>query len=130
MNITKQIYIKINILFIYPNLELNMHKKDINLKDVLILFDRDWGISIFHNFRGYNNLIDDVEWLLERTTQKSRGFFIRPIKDNKNIGVWIGGYDYKGNNINKQDFLFGEKASAFSKIISDYIEHKISKKIS
>jgi hypothetical protein len=103
-------------------------EKNLELKDTLILFDRDLGVFLFQNFKGYNNLADDAEWLLERTPQKSRGFIIRPVHKDRHDGVWIGEYDYRGNQINRQDFLFDSGASAFCKIIRKYIAHKVSEK--
>jgi hypothetical protein len=94
--------------------------KELNLKDTVILFDRDEGISIFPNFRSYDNVIDDAEWLLERTPQKSRGFIIRPVSRKTKEGIWIGEYNHRDNQINRQDFSFDEEASNLNKTISDY----------
>jgi hypothetical protein len=102
--------------------------KNLELKDTLILFDRDLGVFLFQNFKGYNNLADDAEWLLERTPQKSRGFIIRPIHKDKHDGIWIGEYDYRGNQINRHDFLFDSDASVLCEIIRNYVAHKISEK--
>ena len=103
-------------------------EKNLELKDTMIMFDRDLGVSLFQNFKGYNNLADDAEWLLERTPQKSRGFIIRPVRKDHQDGVWIGEYDYRGNQINKQEFLFDSDASAFCVMIKNYSAHKISEK--
>jgi hypothetical protein len=103
-------------------------EKNLTLKDTMILFDRDLGLSVFQNFRGYNNLTDDAEWLLERTSQKSRGFLIRPMSKDKEEGVWIGEYDYGGSQINRQELIFSKTASVLSRLISDYADHKITEK--
>jgi O6-methylguanine-DNA--protein-cysteine methyltransferase len=103
-------------------------EKDLKLKDVIVLYDRDLGVSFFQNFRGYNDLADDAEWLLERTPQKSRGFIIRPIHKNKNNGIWIGEYDYRGNQVGRQNLLFDHEASAVSMLIENYSRHKVSEK--
>jgi hypothetical protein len=103
-------------------------EKDLKLKDMIVLYDRDLGVSFFQNFRGYNNLADDAEWLLERTPQKSRGFIIRPVHKNKQNGIWIGEYDHRGNQVGRQDFLFGQEASAVSMLIENYSRQKVSEK--
>jgi len=98
------------------------------LKDTVILFDRDQGISIFQNIRGYNNLTDDAEWLLERTPQKSRGFILRPISKDGQEGIWVGEYTHAGNQITRQDLIYNRNGSAMSKMISDYAAHKITER--
>jgi len=103
-------------------------KKELKLKDTIILFDRDSGVSIFQNFRGYNNLIDDAEWLLERTPQRSRGFLIRTVSTNGQDGIWIGEYDYNSSQIIRQDIIFDGNSFLLSKMISDYAAHKITEK--
>jgi len=97
------------------------------LTDTMILYDRDFGVSIFKNFRGYDSLLDDAEWLLERTPQRSRGFIMRVIlkKDGKK-GVWIGEYHQGEKQICQQDFLFDDSVEAIYKLIMDYINGKIS----
>ncbi|MEM2111563.1 MAG: hypothetical protein QXX08_06765 [Candidatus Bathyarchaeia archaeon] len=105
-----------------------MSARNLKLNDTIILFDRDLGISIFQNFRGYDNLIDDAEWLLERTPQKSRGFLIRPVNNDGRDGIWIGEYSYNSNKITRQDILFDRNASLLNKQISDYSAHKIAEK--
>jgi hypothetical protein len=100
----------------------------LKLKDTIILFDRDIELSIFQNFRGYDNLLDDAEWLLERTPEKSRGFLIRPVSGSKRDGLWIGEYSHGRSQIDRQDLLFGNNAFALSKVISDYADHKIARK--
>jgi len=103
-------------------------KEDLKLKDTIILFDRDLGLSIFQNFRGYNNLIDDAEWLLERTPQKSKGFIIRPVSKSEREGIWIGEYSRIDSQIKRQDLIFDSDAYLLNKIISDYAHHKITEK--
>jgi len=103
-------------------------KKDLELKDTMILFDRDIGLSIFQNFRGYNNLTDDAEWLLERTPQKSKGFLIRSVSRDNEEGIWIGEYNYGGNQIDRQDLIFNNVGSALSKLIAGYADRRISEK--
>jgi hypothetical protein len=114
--------------FSYPIWESELPDKNLELKDTMVLFDRDLGVSIFQNFKGYNDLADDAEWLLERTSQKSRGFIIRPVRKNNHDGLWIGEYDYRGNQINRQEFLFDSKASTLCLMIKNYVLHKVSEK--
>jgi len=102
--------------------------KELNLKETIILYDRDRGISIYPNFRSYDNLTDDAEWLLERTPQKSRGFIIRPITKHEQEGIWIGEYNCQGSQITRQEFLLCEKASSLGKVIADCFQRKITEK--
>jgi len=103
-------------------------EKDLKLGDTVILFDRDRGISIYQSFKGYSNLVDDAEWLLERTLQKSRGFLIRPITKDNEEGIWIGEYDYESNQISRQDLVFDNAASALCKLIQSYANLRIAEK--
>lgn len=105
-----------------------MHEKGLELKDTIIVFDRDSGPSVFQNFRGYDDLADDAEWLLERFPRKSKGFLIRPISKEGQDGVWLGEYDYNGNQINRQEMLFDSCAAVLSRLISDYAAHRIAEK--
>ena len=105
-----------------------MSNESLELKDTVILFDRDLGVSIFQNFRGYNNLMDDAEWLLERTPQKSRGFIIRPVGRAKQAGVWIGEYSNRANRVVRQEILFDRGSSSLSKAVSNYATHKITER--
>ncbi len=105
-----------------------MPKKDLRLKDTIIFFDRDLGLSIFTNFSGYNDFLDDAEWLLERTSQRSCGFLLRPVSDGEREGVWIGEYNHKDNQITRDETLFDRNAALLSKLISDYASHKIGEK--
>jgi hypothetical protein len=102
--------------------------KNLELKDTMILFDRDLGVSIFQNFKGYNDLVDDAEWLLERTSQKSRGFILRPVRKDGRDGLWIGEYDFRGNQINRQESLFDPEASTLCTAIKNFALRKVSEK--
>jgi len=114
--------------FPHSILESGLPDKNLELKDTMILFDRDLGVSIFQNFKGYNDLVDDAEWLLERTSQKSRGFILRPIRKNGHDGLWVGEYDFSGNQINRQESLFNPEASSLCSAIKNYALHKVSEK--
>ncbi len=105
-----------------------MTDENIELSDIAILFDRDLGVLIFQNCRGYNSLMDDAEWLVERTPQKSRGFIIRPIHKKKSSGLWIGEYNHRDNQVHRQEMLFDSGASTLYKMIKNYAAHKISEK--
>jgi len=103
-----------------------MKREELRLTDTVILYDRDFGVSIFQNFRGYDSLLDDAEWLLERTSRKSRGFLIRVVIKNGKRGIWIGEYTQGDKQIGRQDFIFEDSAEAVSKMIMDYVNRKIS----
>lgn len=103
-----------------------MVQEELRLTDTVILYDRDFGISIFQNFRGYDSLLDDGEWLLERTPTKSRGFLMRVVVKNGKKGIWIGEYAQGERQIGRQDFIFEDSAESISKIILDYVNGKIS----
>ena len=105
-----------------------MPNKELSLKDTMILYDRDMGISIYPNIRSYDNLKDDAEWLLERTPEKSRGFIIRPITKNTKEGIWIGEYKHKSNQINRQDLLLTEEASNLGKTITGHTHRRTTEK--
>ncbi len=105
-----------------------MHEKGLELKDTIIIFDRDLGPSIFQNFRGYDDLADDAEWLLERFPQKSKGFVIRPLSRDGQHGLWLGEYDYNGNQISRQETLWDSNASLLSRRISDYASRRVAEK--
>lgn len=105
-----------------------MTQEELRLMDTVILYDRDFDISIFQNFRGYDSLLDDAEWLLERTSRKSRGFIMRIITKNGKRGLWIGEYNQGEKQICRQDFIFEDSAEAISKTIMDYVNKKISEK--
>jgi len=101
-------------------------REELQLTDTVILYDRDYGTSIFRNFKGYNSLLDDAEWLLERTSRKSRGFIMRIIIKNGKRGIWIGEYGEGERQIGRQDFIFEDSAEAVSKTIIKYMNGKIS----
>lgn len=92
----------------------------------MVLFDRDYGIFFFQDFRGYSSLIDDAEWLLERTPQRSWGFMIRPVASGERFGLWIGKYGPHLNQIIREELLFDENSSALGRMLFDYMNHKIS----
>jgi len=114
--------------FLYPVGEVTLTDKNLELSGTIVLFDRDLGVSIFQNYKGYNNLLDDAEWLLERTPQKSRGFIIRPVRKCQKCGVWIGEYDHRGNQINRQEMLFGSNAGIYCAIIGNLARKRFSEK--
>ena len=100
--------------------------EDLQLTDIMIMYDRDFGISIFQNFRGYNSLLDDAEWLLERTHCRSRGFLIRVVMKEQKTGLWIGEYLYGKKGIVRQEIIFQGHAGNISKAILDYASGRIS----
>jgi len=100
--------------------------EDLQLTDIMIMYDRDFGISIFQNFRGYNSLLDDAEWLLERTHCRSRGFLIRVVMKEQKTGLWIGEYLYGKKGIVRQEIIFQGYAGNISKAILDYASGRIS----
>lgn len=92
----------------------------LKLGGVIVLFDREIGALFFQNFRGYGNLSDDAEWLLERTPQRSWGFLMRPIVHNELYGLWIGEYGPVSNRVIREERLFDENSSAISRILLKY----------
>ncbi len=100
--------------------------ENLKLGSTIILFDRDFGESFFQDFMGYGNLSDDAEWLLERTTQRSWGFMIRPVADGEHYGLWVGEYAPHSNQIIREEIIFNRNSSSISKILFDYANHKIS----
>ena len=103
-----------------------MIQEDLRLMDTVILYDRDFGVSIFRNFRGYDSLLDDAEWLLERTTSKSQGFLMRVVIRDGVMGLWIGEYLQGGNQIRRQELIFGDSAEDIANSFIDYAEGRIS----
>jgi len=101
-------------------------QEELQLTDTVILYDRDFGVSIFQNFRGYDSLLDDAEWLLERTSRKSRGFLMRVVIKNGKRGIWLGEYTHGERQISRQDFIFEDSAETVSKMIMDYVNGKVS----
>ena len=104
-----------------------MTLKDLRLRDILILFDRDSGISIFQNFRGYDNPVDDAEWILERNP-KTRGFLLRPVSNGSKKGLWIGEYAHDGISITRYEVLYDTGALQIGGLIENYNNHKISER--
>jgi len=102
-----------------------MAQEDLQLMDTVILYDRDFGVSIFRNFRGYDSLLDDAEWLLERTTSKSQGFLMRVVVKDGARGLWIGEYLQGRNQICRQELIFGDSAEEIAKLFIDYAEGRI-----
>ena len=100
--------------------------EDLQLTDIMIMYDRDFGISIFQNFRGYDSLLDDAEWLLERTHCRSRGFLIRVVMKGQKTGLWIGEYLYGKKGIVRQELIFQGYVGNISKAILDYASGRIS----
>lgn len=92
------------------------------------MFDRDYGIFFFQNFKGYSSLLDDAEWLLERTPQRSWGFMVRPVANGERCGLWIGEYGPHGNQVIREELLFDERSSTLSKMLFDYMNHRISER--
>jgi len=102
-------------------------KEDMRLKDTLILFDRDSGVSVFQNFRGYDDPIDDAEWILERNP-KTKGFILRPISCGGRDGLWIGEYSHNGNTIVRHEVLCDREVPKVSRLIVNYSRRKISER--
>ena len=100
--------------------------EDLQLTDIMIMYDRDFGVSIFQNFRGYDSLLDDAEWLLERTHCRSRGFLIRVVMKGQKTGLWIGEYLCGKKGIVRQELIFQGYAGNISKAILDYASGRIS----
>jgi len=100
--------------------------ENLQLTDIMIMYDRDFGISIFQNFRGYDSLLDDAEWLLERTHCKSRGFLIRVVMKGKKRGLWIGEYLHGKKGIVRQELIFQGYAENISRIILEYAGGRVS----
>lgn len=102
--------------------------ENLKLGSIIVLFDRDLGTLFFRDFRGYGNLLDDAEWLLERTPQKSWGFMIRPIMDSERYILWIGEYSPHTNQIVREEIISDRRASAISKTLFRYANRKISER--
>lgn len=102
--------------------------ENLKLGSIIVLFDRDLGTLFFRDFRGYGNLLDDAEWLLERTPQRSWGFMIRPITDGKRYILWVGEYSPHINQIVREEIISDRRASVISRILFSYADHKISER--
>ncbi|MBS7654608.1 MAG: hypothetical protein QXR06_04300 [Candidatus Bathyarchaeia archaeon] len=105
-----------------------MLQESLKLIGTIVLFDRDYGIFFFQDFKGYSSLIDDAEWLLERTPQRSWGFMIRPVASGERCGLWIGEYGPHVNQIIREELLFDEGSSALGRMLFDYMNHKVSER--
>lgn len=99
---------------------------NLKLGSIIVLFDRELGTLFFQDFRGYGNLLDDAEWLLERTPQRSWGFMIRPITDGEHYILWIGEYGPHVNQVIREDIVSDKGASIISKVLFDYANRRIS----
>lgn len=107
---------------------LQEKSKDIRFGDIILIIDRDLGKLVFRDFKGYGSLLDDAEWLLERTPQRSWGFMIRPVIKEKGYGLWIGEYMPGNNRVLREEMHFSRGASAISKLLLRYSENKISER--
>jgi len=119
--------IKVYIFLFSVNLGAVLAKKNLRLKDILILFDRNSGVSIFQNFRGYDDPVDDAEWILERNP-KTKGFILRPVSCGDEDGLWIGEYVQDGNAIVRSEVLFDEGALQVGRLIANYIRRRITER--
>ncbi|HIE14455.1 TPA: hypothetical protein EYP70_04210 [Candidatus Bathyarchaeota archaeon] len=97
----------------------NNNNAEIVLKDVLVLIDREFGVSVFTNFRGYDNVVDDAEWLLERN-MTSKGFVLRPIMKRGKLGLWIGEYANSNGEILRSEEVFDEEAKRIHRKLLRY----------
>lgn len=109
------------------NLGAVLINKDLRFKDILILFDINSGFSVFQNFRGYNDPIDDAEWILERNP-KTKGFILRPVSCGDREGLWIGEYGYNSNTIVRHEVLCDRAALQVGKSIMNYAHRKITER--
>ena len=99
----------------------------VSLRDTLVLFDRDFGVSIFPNFRGYNNPVDDAEWLLERS-MISRGFILRPIVREGRHGLWIGEYTRSNSEVTRSEEVYDDDASKIHQLMVKYMSKEASER--
>lgn len=104
-----------------------MTKKDLKLKDIIILYDRDSGISLFQDFRGYDDPIDDAEWILERNP-KTKGFILRPVSQEDKEGIWIGEYTHNGNTITRYEVLNDKEALETAELMARYAQRRIAER--
>ncbi|MEM1883386.1 MAG: hypothetical protein QXE14_02140 [Candidatus Bathyarchaeia archaeon] len=103
--------------------------KGIRFSDGVLIFDRDLGKLVFRDFKGYGSLLDDAEWLLERTPQRSWGFMMRPIIKEGSYGLWIGEYEPENNRVVREEVHFSRGASTISKLLLRYAVNKISERV-
>lgn len=104
---------------------LQENLRNLRLGMAIVMFDRDYGTFFFQDFMGYGSLVDDAEWLLERTPQRSWGFMIRPITDGEHYGLWIGEYGPGSNQIFREEILFDASSSAIARLLFKYADHII-----
>jgi len=102
-------------------------KRDLRLKDILILFDGNSGFSVFQNLRGYDDPIDDAEWILERNP-RTKGFILRPVSYGDKEGLWIGEYGYSSKMIVRYEVLHDKEALQVGRLIIDYGHRKITER--
>lgn len=102
--------------------------KNMKLGETILVFDRDHGRIIFRGVRGYGNLLDDAEWLLERTPQRTWGFMIRSIINNGQYGLWIGEYTPSSDKVTREETIFSRGSSTLSKLLLKYDNGIISEK--
>jgi hypothetical protein len=100
-------------------------QESLRLGGAIVLFDRDYGVFFFQDFKGYSSLLDDAEWLLERTPQRSWGFMIRSVRSGERYGLWIGEYGPHSNQIVREELLFDRGSSSLSRMLFNYVNHKI-----
>lgn len=99
--------------------------ESLKVGSVIVIFDRDLGTFFFQDLRAYGNLIDDAEWLLERTPQRSWGIMIRPIINNGKYGLWIGEYGPHANRVISEEMVFDKGSSDLSRVLFKYADHRI-----
>lgn len=104
---------------------LSEKTESLKLGSVIVIFDRDLGASFFQDLRVYGNLLDDAEWLLERTPQRSWGIMIRPIMNGEKYGLWIGEYGPHTNRVISEEMTFDKGSSVLSRVLFKYAEHGI-----
>lgn len=102
--------------------------RDMNIGSTVIIIDRDFGRLVFRDVKGYGNLLDDAEWLLERTAQRSWGFIMRPVIHGKQIGLWIGEYTLGSNKVIREEILFGRGPASISRLLLKYSEGRVGEK--
>lgn len=126
--LTQNLYGTLLLLLRFKLELIQKEAENLKLGSAIVLFDRNFGEYFFQDFRGYGNPLDDAEWLLERTTQRSWGFMIRPIAYGERCGLWIGEYAPNSNQIIREETIFSGNSSSISKLLFDYGDHKISEK--
>jgi hypothetical protein len=118
--------LKIYIVLLHSLLGFKLLQESLRLGGAIVLFDRDYGVFFFQDFKGYSSLLDDAEWLLERTPQRSWGFMIRPVTNGERYGLWIGEYGPHTSQIVREELLFDKDSSALGRMLFNYVNHEIS----